>query len=179
MNRILAIILILILLPIWLLIYLIQWAVFGKAIFRQERTGKNLKLFTIYKFQTMKIGSEEIPPWGTFLRKSSLDETPQLVNILLGDMNFVGPRPLLPEYSDLYTEEQNKRHNVKPGITGWAQVNGRTLIKWEKQFEYDVWYVENKSVLLNLRIIWLTFFRTTSSLKGTLDRGAFTNKKYH
>jgi len=176
MNKILAILLIIVLLPIWLIIALGQWMVFGRVIFRQKRTGKNLKLFTIYKFQSMKMGSGEIPPWGAFLRKTSLDETPQLINILLGQMNFVGPRPLLPEYSDLYTSQQNKRHLVKPGITGWAQVNGRTNLSWEQQFEYDVWYVENRSFLLDIKVVLRTLSNVFHSKSSKEERRAFTGK---
>lgn len=135
----------------------------GKPFFYQTRTGKHGKLFTIIKFKTMtdktdKDGNllpaaQRITKVGDFCRRFSLDEIPQLFNILKGDMSLVGPRPLLPKYLPLYTEEQNRRHNVLPGISGWAQVNGRNTISWEQKFEYDVYYVDHQSFLLDLRII--------------------------
>jgi len=135
----------------------------GKPFFYQTRTGKHGKLFTIIKLKTMtdKTDSDgnllpvaqRITKVGDFCRRYSLDEIPQLFNILKGDMSLVGPRPLLPKYLPLYTEEQNKRHNVLPGISGWAQVNGRNTISWEQKFEYDVYYVDHQSFLLDLRII--------------------------
>ncbi len=138
----------------------------GKPFFYQTRTGKNGKLFTIIKLKTMndKKDSEgnllpvvhRITKVGNFCRKYSLDEIPQLFNILKGDMSLVGPRPLLPKYLPLYNERQNRRHEVTPGITGWAQVNGRNAISWEEKFEYDVHYVDNQSFFLDLRIIFMT-----------------------
>lgn len=138
----------------------------GKPFFFQLRPGKNEKLFSIIKFKTMNdkkdaegnLLSDEhrLTKIGSFVRKTSLDEIPQLLNVLKGDMSFVGPRPLLPEYLPLYNERQSRRHDVKPGITGWAQVNGRNMISWDKKFEYDLWYVDNISFLLDLRIFFLT-----------------------
>ncbi len=138
----------------------------GKPFFYQTRTGKYGELFTIIKLKTMndKIDSngnllpalERVTETGDFCRKYSLDEIPQLINILKGDMSLIGPRPLLPQYLKLYNDEQNKRHNVLPGITGWAQVNGRNTISWEKKFEYDVYYVKNQSFSLDLNIIFKT-----------------------
>ena len=135
----------------------------GKPFFYQTRTGKHGKLFTIIKFKTMtdktdKDGNllpaaQRITKVGDICRRFSLDEIPQLINILKGDMSLVGPRPLLPKYLPLYTEEQNRRHDVLPGISGWAQVNGRNTISWEQKFEYDVYYVDHQSFLLDLRII--------------------------
>jgi lipopolysaccharide/colanic/teichoic acid biosynthesis glycosyltransferase len=135
----------------------------GKPFFYQTRTGKHGRLFTIIKFKTMtdktdKDGNllpaaQRITKVGDICRRFSLDEIPQLFNILKGDMSLVGPRPLLPKYLPLYTEEQNRRHNVLPGISGWAQVNGRNTISWEQKFEYDVYYVDHQSFLLDLRII--------------------------
>lgn len=135
----------------------------GKPFFYQTRTGKHGKLFTIIKFKTMTDKTDEegnllpaaqrITKVGDFCRRFSLDEIPQLFNILKGDMSLVGPRPLLPKYLPLYTKEQNRRHDVVPGISGWAQVNGRNTISWEQKFEYDVYYVDNQSFLLDLRII--------------------------
>jgi lipopolysaccharide/colanic/teichoic acid biosynthesis glycosyltransferase len=138
----------------------------GKPFFYQRRPGKGEKIFTIIKFKTMKdkrdsLGrllpdAERLTPIGRFVRKTSLDELPQLLNVLKGEMSFVGPRPLLPEYLSLYSETQRKRHNVKPGITGWAQVKGRNAISWQKKFEYDVWYVNHIGLVLDLKILFLT-----------------------
>ena len=138
----------------------------GKPFFYQLRTGKNGKLFTIIKLKTMNDKTdnegnllpvkERITKIGDFCRKYSLDEIPQLLNILKGDMSLVGPRPLLPKYLPLYDERQNRRHEVIPGITGWAQVNGRNAISWEQKFEFDVYYVDNQSFLLDLKIIFMT-----------------------
>lgn len=134
--------------------------------FFQKRPGREEKIFKLIKFKTMtndidrdgKLLSDEVrlTKIGIFIRKTSLDEIPQLINVLKGEMSFIGPRPLLVEYLPLYNIEQKKRHKVKPGITGWAQVNGRNAISWEKRFEYDVWYVENMSFLLDLKILFLT-----------------------
>lgn len=138
----------------------------GKPFFYQVRTGKKGKFFTIIKFKTMndKTDSdgkllpamERVTKVGDFCRKFSLDELPQFINIIKGDMSLIGPRPLLPHYLPLYNERQNKRHNVLPGITGWAQVNGRNAISWEQKFEYDVYYVENQSFSLDCKIILKT-----------------------
>lgn len=177
MNRIPAIILIIILLPVWVLIAFIQLLTFRKVIFQQRRTGEDASLFTMYKFQTMTSNSGRIPLWGAFLRKTSLDETPQLINVLLGQMNFVGPRPLLPEYFPLYSPYQNQRHTIKPGITGWAQVNGRKDLSWEKQFEYDVWYVKNQNLLLDIKIIALTFLKVLDFKKNKEERKPFSGNK--
>lgn len=141
----------------------------GKPFFYQLRAGKNGKLFTIMKLKTMndKTDSEgnllpviyRITKIGDFCRKYSLDEIPQLINILKGDMSLIGPRPLLPKYLELYTELQNRRHEVTPGLTGWAQVNGRNAISWEEKFDYDVHYVDNQSLLLDLKIILKTIVK--------------------
>ncbi|MCL9805127.1 sugar transferase [Flavobacterium amniphilum] len=141
----------------------------GKVFFIQERPGKNTKIFKIYKFKTMndKRGadgkllhdSERLTSVGKFVRKTSLDEIPQLINVLKGDMSLIGPRPLLTSYVHLYNEFQNRRHEVKPGITGWAQVNGRNAISWDQKFAYDVWYVENCSFLVDVKIIFRTFLK--------------------
>mgnify|MGYP003386223767 FL=1 len=139
----------------------------GKPVlFRQKRPGLNSKAFEMIKFRSMRDAidengnalpdSERLTPFGEKLRNSSLDELPGLWNVLKGDMSLVGPRPLLVEYLPLYSEEQAKRHNVRPGITGWAQVNGRNAISWEDKFKYDVWYVENQSFWLDLKILVLT-----------------------
>lgn len=138
----------------------------GKPFFFQTRPGKNEKLFQIVKFKTMNDKRDSdgnllpdvqrLTKIGEFIRKTSLDELPQLFNVLKGDMSLIGPRPLLPEYLPLYSETQRRRHEVKPGITGWAQVNGRNAISWQQKFEYDVWYVDHFTFLLDLKIIYLT-----------------------
>ncbi len=138
----------------------------GNSFFFQTRPGKNEKLFKIVKFKTMNDKKDKngqllpdenrITFMGKILRKTSLDELPQLINVLKGDMSLIGPRPLLVEYLPLYNNEQKKRQNVKPGITGWAQINGRNLISWKQKFDYDVWYVNNISFKLDVKI----FFRT-------------------
>ena len=138
----------------------------GTPFFIQQRPGKNQRIFKIIKFKTMNDlrdadgrllpDAKRLTLVGKFVRKFSLDEIPQFLNVLKGDMSLIGPRPLLPDYLHLYTDFQNKRHEVKPGITGWAQVNGRNAISWDQKFEYDVWYVTNISFSLDLRI----FFRT-------------------
>ncbi|MFC5045345.1 sugar transferase [Aquimarina hainanensis] len=138
----------------------------GKPFFFQTRPGKDGKLFRIIKLKSMndkKDANGELLPYkdritktGAFVRKYSLDEIPQLINVLKGDMSLIGPRPLLEQYLPLYNERQKKRHLVRPGITGWAQVNGRNAISWSQKFEYDVWYVENLSLLLDIRIIFKT-----------------------
>ena len=134
--------------------------------FSQTRPGKHGKLFTIYKLKTMRDTRDEsgelLPdhqrttPIGSVIRKLSLDELPQLWNVLKGDMSFVGPRPLLPEYLPLYSKEQEKRHEVKPGITGWAQVNGRNTISWKQKFDYDLWYIQHQSFILDIKILGMT-----------------------
>ncbi len=136
------------------------------VLFRQERPGKDGKPFEMIKFRTMLDAadvngnplpdSERMTPFGSFLRSSSLDELPELWNVLKGEMSLVGPRPLLMEYLPLYSAEQYRRHEVRPGITGWAQINGRNAISWEDKFKLDVWYVDNRSFWLDLKIVFLT-----------------------
>lgn len=135
----------------------------GKPFFLQQRPGKKGKIFTIIKFKTMNDkkdaagkllpDNERLTKIGSCVRKTSLDEIPQLVNVVKGDMSLIGPRPLLPEYLPLYNNFQKRRHEVKPGITGWAQINGRNAIDWDKKFELDVWYVDNISFLLDMKIV--------------------------
>jgi len=163
-------VLIILFLPLYLVIsFLILLKMGRPVLFRQKRPGKDGKIFEIYKFRTMTNETDEkgellpdekrLVGIGKFIRSTSLDELPQLFNVLKGDMSFVGPRPLLVEYLPLYNERQKKRHLVKPGITGWAQVNGRNAISWEEKFEYDVWYVEHHSFWLDMKILWLTFLK--------------------
>ncbi len=159
----------------------------GNPFFLQKRPGLNEKIFKIIKFKTMTSQRDEfgvllpdemrITRVGSFVRKSSLDEIPQLINVLKGDMSVIGPRPLLPEYLELYNENQKKRHNVRPGITGWAQVNGRNAISWEQKFKYDVWYVENLSFLLDLKIFVRTFLKVFKS-EGINSSGHATTIKF-
>jgi len=138
----------------------------GKIFFFQQRPGKDERIFHVIKFKSMTDDVDEygellpneqrITPVGDFIRKTSIDEIPQLINVLLGDMSLIGPRPLPVRYLDLYTEEQKKRHKVRPGITGWSQVNGRNRISWTKKFELDVWYTENISFWLDMKIVFMT-----------------------
>ncbi|WP_279381952.1 sugar transferase [Metabacillus bambusae] len=155
--------------------------------FKQQRPGLHGKPFYFYKFRTMTNEKDEkgnllpdhmrLPPFGKFLRKSSLDEFPQLINVIKGDISLVGPRPLLMEYLPLYTKEQAKRHLVKPGITGWAQINGRNSISWEEKFKLDIWYVENLSFLLDLKILFLTVYKVIKS-QGINQPGNATVEKF-
>ncbi len=166
----LALVLIVLFSPLFLIVSLLILLKMGRPIlFRQQRPGYKEKIFGIYKFRTMtneRDANGELLPdaqrllgVGKFIRSTSLDELPQLFNVLNGEMSFVGPRPLLIEYLPLYNEQQKKRHDVKPGITGWAQVNGRNAISWEQKFAYDVWYVEHQSFWLDMKILWLTFLK--------------------
>ena len=145
----------------------------GNIFFTQQRPGKNERIFKIWKFKTMNDQKDaegnllpdevRLTAAGKFVRKTSLDELPQLFNVLKGDMSLIGPRPLLVSYLPLYSPQQKRRHEVRPGITGWAQVNGRNAISWDKKFKYDVWYVDNLSFLLDLRIILLTIKKVLKS----------------
>jgi lipopolysaccharide/colanic/teichoic acid biosynthesis glycosyltransferase len=158
----------------------------GRPFFIQDRPGKNGAIFRILKFKTMtdkkdKNGNllpdgERLTKTGKFIRKTSLDEIPQLINVIKGDMSIIGPRPLLPEYLSLYDDIQKKRHLVKPGITGWAQVNGRNAISWTKKFEYDVWYVQNITFLLDLKIIIKTVVKVFKSEGINTENQATTIK---
>ncbi|MBI4989453.1 MAG: sugar transferase [Rhodocyclales bacterium] len=147
----------------------IAWRMGLPVLFRQQRPGLHGRPFVLLKFRTMTSGVDaggrplsdgaRLTPLGSFLRRASLDELPQLINVIRGDMSLVGPRPLLMEYLPLYTPEQARRHAVRPGITGWAQVNGRNAITWEEKFRLDVWYVDHRSLLLDFRILWMTLGR--------------------
>lgn len=159
--------LVIIMSPILLATYLLVKIKLGSpAIFRQERPGRYGRIFTMYKFRSMTDARDKsgvllpdeirLTSFGKFLRKTSLDELPELFNILKGDMSFVGPRPLLVRYLERYSPEQARRHEVKPGLTGWAQVNGRNAISWEEKFKLDVWYVDHWSLWLDLKILCMT-----------------------
>jgi len=149
-----------------LIVLLVRLKIGSPVLFKQARPGLNEEIFNMYKFRTMtnecdkngSLLSDEIrlTKFGQFLRSTSLDELPGLWNVLKGDMGLVGPRPLLVEYLPLYSEKQSRRHEVKPGITGWAQVNGRNAISWSEKFELDVWYVDNQSFWLDIKILWMT-----------------------
>ena len=191
-DKILALFLIILFSPIYIVISLLIFFKMGSPIlFRQKRPGYKEKIFGIYKFRTMTNEKDEFGNLlpddkrligiGKFIRSTSLDELPQLFNVLKGEMSFVGPRPLLEEYLPLYNAKQKRRHDVKPGITGWAQVNGRNAISWEQKFDYDVWYVDNQSFLLDIKILWLTFLKVvkrsdiSSSTSSTMEK--FTGSK--
>jgi len=174
-------------LPIYLLLMLLVLVEFNFPIlFKQSRPGLNGKIFNIYKFRTMtrecdkegKLLSDELrlTKFGKLLRSTSLDELPSLWNVLKGDMSLVGPRPLLVEYLSLYSTKQARRHEVKPGITGWAQINGRNAITWAEKFDFDVWYVDNKSILLDIKILWLTIKKVIMREGINQDRQATMEK---
>ena len=162
---------------------LLTFANRGNPFFFQKRPGKNGKIFTIVKFKTMndrkdKNGNllpdnKRLTTIGRLVRKTSIDEIPQLWNVLTGNMSLVGPRPLLPEYLKLYNKTQMRRHEVRPGITGWAQVNGRNAVSWQQKFEYDVWYVDHISFLLDVKILLLTVKKVFKS-EGIAAEGAAT-----
>ncbi|MCM3115094.1 sugar transferase [Neobacillus sp. MER 74] len=174
--------------PIFLIVALIIRLKLGSPIlFKQQRPGLYGKPFYLYKFRTMTDERDDkgtllpdnirLTPFGLFLRKFSLDEYPQLINVMKGDISLVGPRPLLMEYLPLYTKEQSLRHNVKPGITGWAQVNGRNAISWEGKFELDIWYVNNHSFLLDIKILFLTVYKVVKS-EGINQPGQVTMENF-
>jgi lipopolysaccharide/colanic/teichoic acid biosynthesis glycosyltransferase len=184
-----SLILIILLSPV---IALVAWKVRSKlgspVLFRQERPGLNGRVFGMLKFRSMLDASDEygcalpdeqrLTDFGKFLRSTSLDELPGLINVLKGDMSLVGPRPLLVEYLPLYSAEQARRHEVRPGITGWAQVNGRNAISWEDKFKLDVWYVDNRTFWLDIKILFLTvkkvFVREGISAAGEVTMTKFT-----
>lgn len=184
----LSVALLLVLSPLMCAIGLAIWLTMGRPIlFRQKRPGRHGHPFTIYKFRTMiearnRDGvplpdSQRLTPLGRWLRSTSLDELPELWNVVKGDMSLVGPRPLLMEYLDLYTSHQARRHEVRPGITGWAQVNGRNCLTWEQKFEYDVWYVDNRSLWLDLKILAMTVWKVIRR-EGISAPGSATAEKF-
>lgn len=180
--------LLILLLPIFIVISIVIRTQIGTPVFfKQQRPGLHGKIFSIYKFRTMTDEKDaqgcllpnemRLTKLGTILRKFSLDELPQLINVLKGELSLVGPRPLLIEYLPLYTTEQGRRHDVKPGITGWAQVNGRNAISWEDKFELDVWYVDHQSLWLDIKILFLTVLKVIKS-DGITPQGQLTVKKF-
>lgn len=179
----------LILSPLFIIVMIgLYFANDGKPFFFQRRPGKNEKLFNIIKFKTMNDkkdsngnllpDSERLTPIGAFVRKTSLDELPQLINVLKGDMSLIGPRPLLPQYLPLYNDNQKRRHNVRPGITGWAQVNGRNAISWTKKFELDVWYVDHVSFFTDMKVFFTTFKKVFKS-EGISQNGQATMEAFN
>lgn len=168
----------------WLLIIIAIWLHFANkgagAFFFQERPGRDSKIFKVIKFKSMTDerdkdgnllpGEQRVTRIGRLIRKTSIDELPQLINVLKGDMSIVGPRPLMPRYLKLYTPEQARRHEVRPGITGWAQVNGRNSITWTEKFKLDVWYVDHCSLWIDIKIIWMTVVNVLTG-KG-IDSGS-------
>ncbi len=160
----------------------------GKPFFFQSRPGKNGKVFKIVKFKTMndkkdvngnlRPDAERLTKVGKFVRKTSIDELPQLLNVISGEMSLIGPRPLLIEYLSIYTNEESRRHDVKPGITGWAQVNGRNTISWKQKFIYDVWYVDNISFLLDVKIFFMTILKVLKA-KDINTQGQATTERFN
>ncbi|WP_430534856.1 sugar transferase [Listeria rocourtiae] len=172
-DRCIAIVMVILLAPLLLFIALLVWIKLDKkVIFSQERVGLNESVFKIYKFKTMTDERDEagnllpdhkrLSPFGTTLRKLSLDELPQLINVIKGDMNFIGPRPLFKEYLAFYSEDERRRHIVRPGLSGWAQVNGRNRISWHEKFQLDLFYVENQSFKLDMKIYKKTILKVIS-----------------
>lgn len=188
LDFVLSLILLVVLAPIILLVALLLKCVLGAVLFRQERPGLNERIFTLYKFKTMSDERDEngnllpdefrLKPFGKAIRSLSLDELPQLFNVLKGDMSLIGPRPLLVKYLPLYNEAQKHRHDVRPGITGWAQVNGRNDISWEKKFELDLFYVENCSFALDAKIALMTVVRVFQR-SGISQSGKATSDEFN
>ena len=187
-DLLVALIIFSVLSPVFLLVVIfLAFANAGKPFFFQRRPGKHEKIFSVIKFKTMndrkdKAGNllpdaERLTPIGAFVRKTSLDELPQLLNVIKGDMSLIGPRPLLLEYLPLYNDVQRHRHDVMPGITGWAQVNGRNAISWKQKFDYDVWYVNNVSFALDFRIFFLTIKNIVKS-EGISSETSVTMEKF-
>lgn len=179
----------LILSPVFIIVTIgLYFANDGKPFFFQERPGLKEKIFKIIKFKTMNdkkdihgnllSDAERLTPIGSFVRKTSLDELPQLINVLKGDMSLIGPRPLLPQYLPLYSSVQRRRHNVRPGITGWAQVNGRNAISWTKKFELDVWYVDNLSFITDVKV-FVTTFKKVFNREGVNKEGQATTEAFN
>ena len=182
-----SILLILLLPPLLVLAAVIRFKLGTPILFSQVRPGLNGKPFKLYKFRTMTnaldadgnllADEDRLIPFGQLLRRASLDELPELWNVLRGDMSLVGPRPLLMEYLPLYTQEQSRRHEVRPGITGWAQVNGRNLLSWDERFILDVWYVDHHSILLDIKILFITSKKVLKR-EGISAKGEATMPKF-
>lgn len=182
-----SILLLLLLLPLLILAAMIRIKLGSPILFAQVRPGLGGAPFTLLKFRTMTDAvdasgnvlrdEDRLTPFGQLLRRTSLDELPELWNVLKGDMSLVGPRPLLMEYLPLYTQEQNRRHEVRPGITGWAQVNGRNLLNWDERFKLDVWYVDQHSFLLDIKILILTIQKVIKR-EGISANGEATMSKF-
>ena len=188
LDLVLSLIALVLLSPVMLIVSILVKINLGSpVIFKQERPGLNGKIFTLYKFRSMKNevdkngvllpNEKRITPFGRRLRSTSLDELPELINIMKGDMSIIGPRPLLTEYLAYYTEEQSRRHNVRPGLTGVSAISGRASLSWDEQLEKDVWYVDNISFLLDLKIIFKTFITVFKRENITSDRGKFSDAK--
>jgi len=187
LDFIVSLILLVLLSPIFLMIFIVLFFITnGSPFFLQKRPGLNTRIFCIIKFKTMKDirdssgkllpDAERLTLIGKFIRKTSLDELPQLINVLKGEMSLVGPRPLLVEYLEIYNQNHNRRHNVRPGITGWAQINGRNNISWNEKLNFDVWYVDNFSFFLDLKILFLTFLKVIKSEGVSKTNQATTNR---
>ena len=174
MKRLFDLMIVLLAAPFWVPVVLVLALIVriklgGPVLFRQDRPGLGGRVFRMYKFRTMTDtrdadgrllpDKDRLVPFGRFLRSTSLDELPELINVLKGDRSLVGPRPLLVQYLSRYSPEQARRHEVRPGITGWAQINGRNAISWDEKFRLDVWYVDNRSILLDIRILFLTVWK--------------------
>ncbi len=186
MKRFIDTLVVILFAPLWLPLLAVaalcvRIAMGSPVLFKQERIGRGDKPFTIFKLRTMRMGegtdAERLTPFGRLLRKTSLDELPQFFNVLRGDMSLVGPRPLPSAYLPLYSAEQRRRHEVRPGITGWAQVNGRNAITWKHRFELDVWYVDHRSLWLDLRIVLMTIAAVITH-RGISAEGEATIKAF-
>lgn len=189
LDLVLAVLMLIVFSPFFVLIFLVLSIHHrGSPFFFQDRPGKDAEIFQIIKFKTMRQevdfdgnplpDEKRITALGKFVRSTSFDELPQLLNVIKGDMSLVGPRPLLPEYLLLYSGQQSRRHLVRPGVTGWAQINGRNAISWQRKFAYDVWYVDNLSLSLDLKILFVTLWNVIQgkgiSQKGYVTVGRFT-----
>ena len=187
-DIVMSLVLIILLSPVILLVAVLVGIKMGWPVFFvQERVGKDNQIFKIYKFRTMSNSVDKkgqplsdemrLTKFGQFLRQTSLDELPELFNILKGEMSFVGPRPLLVEYLLEYDEHQIRRHEIRPGLTGWAQVNGRNLVSWEERFNLDVWYVDHRHFGLDLKILWMTVIKVLKRV-GISQEGQVTMEKF-
>lgn len=188
LDLLLAAVLLVILAPLMVVIaFCARIALGDPVLFRQARPGLNGRAFVLLKFRTMLNAwdskgiplpdSKRLTVFGRFLRRTSLDELPELINVLKGEMSLVGPRPLLMEYLPLYTAEQARRHEVRPGITGWAQVNGRNAISWEEKFRLDVWYVDHANLWLDVKVLWLTVLKVLRG-DGVTQQGSATAEAF-